>query len=35
MSVPGAVIDGQFTTSRSRRTCPAIVEQFVGGRVPS
>jgi hypothetical protein len=35
MGVPGAVIDGQFTTSRFRRTCRAIVEQFASGRVSS
>jgi protease I len=33
------VVDGQFTTSRSPADvpafCPAIVEQFAGGRVPS
>jgi putative intracellular protease/amidase len=33
------VVDGQFTTSRSpadlHAFCPAIVEQFAGGRVPS
>jgi protease I len=33
------VVDGQFTTSRSPADlpafCPAIVEQFAGGRVPA